>query len=230
MGLDTVELLIEVEEAFGIEVSDGEAEKTETPGQLIDLIHARIGREPGTLVLPGMRAFFAFRQACLEAGIGSRDQIKPGTSLESLFPRRTRIRDWHRVGKTWGFQPWPHLRRPGALVLAVILTTQISTIGWVLTSVPEHFVLPLLLVLGIALLILGTLLTRPFRNRFPRDLVTVHDVVSHCLQCRPALFLKSPEGLNRTAIAVVVKRIVCGYCDSKDYREDAHFIRDLGLD
>ncbi|MCB1062608.1 MAG: hypothetical protein KDN20_06780 [Verrucomicrobiae bacterium] len=219
---------MEVEEAFGIEIVDGE--KTETPGHLIDLIFSKIGREPGRLVLPGLRAFYAFRKACLESGIGSRSEIKPTASLESLFPRRTRVRDWYRVGEIWGLKPWPDLRRPGALVLAVILLTLMPIIGWALTMAPEGRVLPLSFALWLTLLFLGTLLTRPFRNRFPKELNTVRDVVMHCLSYQPAIFLRNSESLNRQSIAVIVKRIVCRYCDPKDYREGAHFIRDLGLD
>jgi acyl carrier protein len=36
MGLDSVELVLEIEEAFGCRISDAQAEKMRTPGHIID--------------------------------------------------------------------------------------------------------------------------------------------------------------------------------------------------
>jgi acyl carrier protein len=38
MGMDGVEMVMMTEEAFGIEISDAEAERILTPGQLIALV------------------------------------------------------------------------------------------------------------------------------------------------------------------------------------------------
>jgi len=41
MGLDSVELVITFEEAFGIELKDGEVAETITPRMVIDLIFSK---------------------------------------------------------------------------------------------------------------------------------------------------------------------------------------------
>ena len=44
MGLDGVEIVMKVEEAFGITIDDAEAGKITTPGQLIELVLSKVGR------------------------------------------------------------------------------------------------------------------------------------------------------------------------------------------
>ncbi len=46
MGLDSVQILIDIEEEFQIEISDGEAEHLETAGQLFDLVREKAGISP----------------------------------------------------------------------------------------------------------------------------------------------------------------------------------------
>jgi acyl carrier protein len=38
MGLEGIEILMEVEEAFDISIEDSEAERSSTPGELIDVV------------------------------------------------------------------------------------------------------------------------------------------------------------------------------------------------
>ncbi len=44
MGLDMVEFVMGVEEAFGIFILDADAEHIRTPGQLVDYVEARSAR------------------------------------------------------------------------------------------------------------------------------------------------------------------------------------------
>ncbi len=46
-SLDTVELVMALEEAFDMEIPDEEAEKIDTVGKAIEYIKARIGKESG---------------------------------------------------------------------------------------------------------------------------------------------------------------------------------------
>ncbi len=42
MGLDAVEIVMAVEEAFDIQIENSEAEKVLTPGQLVDLVLSNV--------------------------------------------------------------------------------------------------------------------------------------------------------------------------------------------
>ena len=57
MGLDGVEIAMKVEEAFDIHVEDSEAEKTLTPGQLVELVMSKVGRTTHAACLT-QRAFY----------------------------------------------------------------------------------------------------------------------------------------------------------------------------
>lgn len=50
MGLDTVEFIIELEKEFDIVISDSEAEKTGTVGEVAYLIAKLLSEKPGTSV------------------------------------------------------------------------------------------------------------------------------------------------------------------------------------
>jgi acyl carrier protein len=42
MGLDAVEIVMAVEDAFGIQIEDSEAEKILTPAQLVELVMGKV--------------------------------------------------------------------------------------------------------------------------------------------------------------------------------------------
>lgn len=61
MGLDTVELVIEVEESFGISIGDEDAPGIVTVGDLFEYVLERVGSRP-TLCLTSL-AFYRLRRA-----------------------------------------------------------------------------------------------------------------------------------------------------------------------
>lgn len=229
MGLDTVELALEIETAFGIDISDADASRMITPGHIIDHVEARIGRT-GQTPLPGMRAFYRIRRACLHAGIGTRHSIRPQTSLSALFPRSSRRADWPRVGAAFGIDCWPRLQH-SRFALGLIWAGSATAAG---TASLRWFQGLEAIPMGLALwgLLAGVVFwaTRGLRSTFPNDLESIRDLVGHCLDRRPLEFWTEAETLDRGRIARIVKTIVCRYCDPGSYREDAHIVRDLGLD
>ncbi len=44
MGLDLVELVMTVEDRFGITLSNDDAVRADTPGKLVDLIYSKLGQ------------------------------------------------------------------------------------------------------------------------------------------------------------------------------------------
>jgi hypothetical protein len=96
MGLDGVEIVVKVENTFGISIEDGEAAKVTTPGQLIDLVLSKVGRSSDSACLT-QRAFHRLRQSLMKHLGLARSQVRPDTSLADIFPRTSRKDSFNRV-------------------------------------------------------------------------------------------------------------------------------------
>lgn len=102
MGLDAVELVMSVEDAFQINISDEEASKTRTVGELYDLVLSKI-KIKGTHDEESSRrcltsaAFYRVRRAMVQVLHIDRRKITPKTELLDLLPRPQRRDNWGRI-------------------------------------------------------------------------------------------------------------------------------------
>lgn len=109
MGLDSVELVLGWEDAFGISISDAEAETMFTTRQVAECIFEKV-RSPmpedrGCL---SMRAFFRLRRAFQAEGV-SRKAIQPETKVTDLLPSRRRRDILSAVCERAGLRPLKRL-------------------------------------------------------------------------------------------------------------------------
>lgn len=109
MGLDSVEIVMMWEEAFGIEIADQEATVLRTPRQAIDLITTKLATHNaphnGCLTL---RAFHRLRQSIRTATNVSRKRIYPQAEIKHLLGEEHR-RKWERVRSDCGMSSLPGL-------------------------------------------------------------------------------------------------------------------------
>ena len=115
MGLDTVELVLAVEDSFGISITDADAEQIRTVGQF----HACILRKLNCLTEPPARcltamAFYRLRAAIVELTGARREDVRPSTPLDAVVPLWGRQRVWDRMACRMRLVP-PALRRPSWL-------------------------------------------------------------------------------------------------------------------
>ncbi len=83
MGLDGVELVMEIEEEFGIELSDDEAGPVETVGQIIQLVESKLSPESRQQLGP---AFYRLRQVLADSVLIDKRLIRPDTDLRPFIP------------------------------------------------------------------------------------------------------------------------------------------------
>ena len=88
MGLDSVELIMGWEEAFGIPLSDDEAFVLRTPRQVIDLIARKLGAvERPQQVCLSQRAFHRLRASTIGVAAVNRRSFRPMARLKDLASR-----------------------------------------------------------------------------------------------------------------------------------------------
>ena len=240
MGLDGVELIMAVEEEFGVELSDADAGKLRTPRDLVDCVFGKIQAAQGE-TCRSQRAFYRLRRAiCAQTG-ALRKTGTPATPLADLLPKDLKDPIWQVLRRTVEAEKWrwPGLVRPPGLVRALANGVCLFSIVASFVLVPR--VLPSLadglglfgarvVVLLAAACVLGplaALLTRPQRRYLPVKIKRVGDLARLWPSINPAAF-----SLTREQVAEKIRTIVqeqLGVTPEK-YREDGDFVRDFGMD
>ena len=89
MGLDLVELVMEVEDTFSISIRDEDAATLDTAGKLYDYILARRfeGREPGCLTNV---TFYKVRRALMSVLQIARSDVRLSSDLNAIIPNHRR--------------------------------------------------------------------------------------------------------------------------------------------
>lgn len=127
MGLDAVELVIETEEAFGIRISDAEAEGCATTGQFHDLVLRKLAAKgnPGPL-RQGLAemGFRCFRQAARDVLGPAAEGMVPRTSLAELIPEVGRSKSWRQLSQA--------IARRGLKLPSLNLPRAASRTAWLL--------------------------------------------------------------------------------------------------
>lgn len=117
MDLESVELIMEVEETFGVAIGDEEAQRVQAVGDLCDLI---VSKFPTSSACGAMAAFNWVRRGLIAVGVPRR-RVTPEASLASLLPARRRHACWKQVSLTSQLK-LPDLRRPLWVKAATALT------------------------------------------------------------------------------------------------------------
>ena len=223
MGLDTVELVMAFEEAFGIEIPDDAAESIVTVRDAIDHIYARVEHAAAPACLT-QRAFYRVRQALQnELGI-ERSRVRPATAWTSLIPLDHRRQDWARLGRALGYRNWPTLELPAYANLTIAA-------GVVGSAAIAYAVAPgsNALVAGIVGLLTGLVTIRAsanWRTDFAQSNATVGRI-AEWLATEPTF----GTGWTREQVRLTIRRITADHLNvTPDFSDDASFIDDLGAD
>ena len=83
MGLDGVEIVMELEDEFGITISDDEASRLQSVSEVVDCVYRRCDHRPRVSCVSA-HTFYRLRRALVDlAGVGRR-QVRTESALATL--------------------------------------------------------------------------------------------------------------------------------------------------
>ena len=235
MGLDAVEIVMEVEEAFDIRLEDAEVVKVSTPRDLIDLVMGKVAQSDAAGCLT-QRAFNRLRAALLRQLPLKRQDIAPQVRMADLAPRTNRKILLECLAAEIGTPPMPSLVRPKWLVnLLLVCCLALGLAAAVLLfrhGLWQHrgalFFTAILTAAGMGFLAAAA--TRACRVDFQPQVATVADLSRWIVAHKSDLASSIPGKWTREQVAarirdIAIEQLAC----ATTYREDASFVQDLGM-
>src|SRR5580765_7439647 len=118
MGLDGVELVMTIEEGFGVTIADAGAEACVTPAAVIDLVFGKL-RATDERVCVSQRAFYLLRKALTQTLGVSRRKVELSADIRSFTVDRSERAVWDDLKTAVHARSWPALCRPTWLVTSM---------------------------------------------------------------------------------------------------------------
>ncbi len=232
MGLDSVELVLEVENTFGFSIPDEDAAGLTTVGKLYDYVLAHRFRGKQDACLSSM-TFYKLRRGLMLVLQVPRNSVRVSTEVSAIIPKHRR-RSWRALEKATGFR-LPFLRRPGWVV----------TLGTV-TAIGLGVATPALLGLKpfgggviVALLSMGLLayalfwLTEILAYEFPPDVATVGQLAKATLARNyQPIVAESKKSATDAEVWDMLQRIIGEQLGVRidQLTKEANFVKDLHVD
>jgi len=237
MGLDSVELVMDLEDAFGIELKDEEVTETRTPRMVIDLIFSKL-KAADEHVCRSQRAFYAIRKVLVQTFGLERKSITPDMQLRDRIPKSREREVWKQIRMALGPNHLRGLVRPSwltralmttALALFSVIVIAMIRLSWGAGSTVKEGVLQGVVLGLFAAALFGIVagrLTRPLCIYIPSRMKSIRDLIPRNLASDRV------TGWTREEVAVVVKRLVTEQLglQGSDYTEDSRFRDDFNMD
>jgi acyl carrier protein len=229
MGLDLVELIIEVEEAFGFSIPDYEASRITTVGDLYEYIlkHRFQGKSEACL---SSVAFYKIRKGMMSTWHIPRKEIRLSSKISSLIPKSHRSA-WKDLEKTILLQ-LPGLTRPISLkILATLAIIGISIMVMImLSTILNWFSLwPALFAAGATGYLLYKI-TEPFEINIPSAFSTVEKLTKKVLSANYGKISDECNRSNDKEVWQSLQTIISEFLAIRviDIKKESHFVKDLG--
>jgi acyl carrier protein len=232
MGLDSVELLVDVEKTFDIEIPDSEAVKIATVGDFYEAVWDKIKDKKSDKCSSAM-LFYRFRQFLLSKYDFPYKDFKPNTNLNDLIPKDIRKAKWKVIQQDFDYQ-LPDLELPyslrrflnyfgfsivlGALIYAIIAVNFFD-------ATKLSFMLP---IVGLFLIIGISIILRPLRTDFGEK--NVREFIDTVLTLNYKK-IRLTFGANRTEMEKIMNNLIHDKSgvDYEEIKPEAYIVNDLGI-
>lgn len=234
MGLDYVELIMALEERFGIAIPDEDAEHLSTPGKVADYVFSKVQQATQPTCLT-QRSFHLLRRGWLTTLNTPRSQFRLDSELEGLIPLKDRRQTWESLGQHVGALTWPELEFPRPLLVAVWATPVTSFVAiylWMIQGLHYDSLTAAIASFAITLVIacLLPLAAKPFKRNVPQEIPCVKELTEFLVSRNPRLVKGDDKKWTREEVYLAVREVVIEQCGTSDFNEDSNFITDIGLD
>lgn len=228
MGLDAVELVMDVEDHFGISIQNSEAERVRSVGDLVVFVQSRIDAAHAA-ACPTLSSFLQLRSCAREIANDNRLRIRTSTRVVDALTRSERQRLWNRLHDLLGTAP-PSLRRPPVMRKVLVFLVIAAIISAIATAAAMDFaILPLTLALAAIITLVVHFLTVRFRV-VPPDALTTFGAISKRIAgvtvATKQLHLRSFDEILDELKPIVAETLGV---DASEVVPAARFIEDLGM-
>jgi acyl carrier protein len=228
MGLDSVELVLTVEEAFAFSIPDQDAAGLDTVGKLYDYVIAHRFQSEHEGCLTSV-TFYRIRRALVSVLQIPRKDVRVSTELSRLIPARRRS-VWRKIAKAATLR-LPELVPPSWVNLVVAL----ATAG--LTGVAFWLLQPGLRILGLPFAFLVALyvllrMTTPLATEFRAEFATVGKLTKLVLAKNYGVIADACRCSNADEVWESLRSIIVEQLGVRpeDVTKEASFVKDLHID
>jgi acyl carrier protein len=226
---DSVELVIRVENTFGIELPENELEQIKTPRDLIELVCHRLDLSDGPQC-QSQQAFYRLRKGLMEVLGVSRDQVRLETRLADLAPVDDCRPWWLRLRENIGARDWPELVRPkwvertiGGMTVVILI---VSILGlWKskgLESLGSSVLLGVLIAAAASSLMYRC--TRRFILSLPTKVTRISDLIPASLSAPGIIWTR--DGVETNIKTIIVDHLGI---PPAEYSISKRFVEDYGV-
>lgn len=211
MGLDGVELVMEFEEEFGVELKDEEVVDTVTPRMVIDLICSKL-KNIDERTCQTQRTFYILRKAFVKMFGLERKSITPDMPFRNLIEKSKGKKVWEQIRIAVEARDWPGLIRPlwmsrtliiaGFALFCVMFCTAIYSQLRVglndLHGIISAAIFGILLVVPYT--IIAVIITNPWKICIPPEFKSIRDLI-------PYAVTSDRVNLDRELVSIRVKKL-----------------------
>ncbi len=232
MGLDTVELMMDVEESFGIKIPDDAAQQIVTVGDLFEFIKTQTELAPAGTSLTAA-TFYDIRQGFQDLGIS--EHFAPSTELRKITPERKRRSFWANLSRAANLK-FPDLVRPSWLVrLNTVITFAASLLIALIASGQDVKGTIFAMTLIAFLVVFGfitAILTKPCATRFAPNFSTFRGLTERVLALNASTQKKKHGPMGPDDIWVILRDLIVIQIgvNADEVTPNASFVTDLGCD
>ncbi len=224
MGLDGLELLLAVEERFGVEFSTKEMESIRSVQDLVDAVNRRLAKE-GDEACGGLRVYHRLRAAIHEVTGASKRNIRLEHRLQDLLPGANGKCALEEVLGIAGFTVEIPYRPPGwlgALWMALAISCWMVLLSFAGFGVGTG----LIFLIWLTLLVMVRAASRRWWTRLPHW--TLRHLVQECWGLKDGSKVQSWEPGE---VRLAVRGIICEQLAIQDdFPDTAEFVQDFHLD